>query len=203
MASTSLPQPAEVAAKPERRELRKFLSAPGILFLVLVTQVPFVLAIYFSFTGWNLLRPTSKGFLGWDKMWRNFSRILTNADFYSVLWITLVITVSVVVITFVLGLMFALLLNRPFPGRALAQNAPHLPLFDDAGGGGGAVEKRAARPVVRSCSLIFFGCSACATFMRSRVLPALDRHRHHVVAVDSLRDADFAGRFAVFAGLYT
>ena len=121
MASTSLPQPTEVAAQPQRRESRKFLSAPGILFLVLVTQVPFVLAIYFSFTGWNLLRPTSKGFLGWGDMWRNFSRILTNADFYSVLWITLVITVSVVVITFVLGLMFALLLNRPFPGRALAR----------------------------------------------------------------------------------
>lgn len=121
MASTSLPQSAEVAAKPERRELRKFLSAPGILFLVLVTQVPFVLAIYFSFTNWNLLRPNSKGFLGWGRMWRNFGRILTNTDFYSVLWITLVITVSVVVITFVFGMMFALLLNRPFPGRAFAR----------------------------------------------------------------------------------
>ncbi|CAN5781853.1 sugar ABC transporter permease [soil metagenome] len=121
MASTNLPQAAEVAAKPQRRESRKFLSAPGILFLVLVTQVPFVLAIYFSFTNWNLLRPNSKGFLGWDSMWRNFGRILTNADFYSVLWITLVITVSVVVVTFTFGLMFALLLHRPFLWRALAR----------------------------------------------------------------------------------
>lgn len=121
MASTSLPQPNEVALKPSRRELRKFLSAPGILFLILVTQVPFVLAIYFSFTNWNLLRPNSQGFLGWDNMWRNFSRILTNPDFYSVLWTTLVLTVSVVVISFIFGLMFALLLNRPFPGRALAR----------------------------------------------------------------------------------
>jgi len=37
----------------------------------------------------------------------------------AVLISTLVLTVAVVVITFVLGLGFALLLNRPFPGRAL------------------------------------------------------------------------------------
>ncbi len=121
MASTSLPQAQPKAETPLRRENRKFLSAPGILFLVLVTQVPFVFAIWYSFTNWNLLRPNSTGFAGWDRMWRNYSRILTNPDFYVVLWNTLYLTVAVVVITFVLGLMFALLLNRPFPGRALAR----------------------------------------------------------------------------------
>lgn len=102
-------------------ERRKFLSAPGLFFLVLVTQVPFVLAIWFSFTNWNLLRPDSSGFIGFDRMWRNYSRILTNPDFFAVLVNTIVLTVSVVVITFVLGLGLALLLNRPFPGRALAR----------------------------------------------------------------------------------
>ncbi len=121
MASTSLPQPRTQAQKPLRRENRKFLSAPGILFLVLVTQVPFVLAIWYSFTNWNLLRPGSEGFLGWSDMWRNYSRILTNPDFYTVLWITIFLTVAVVAVTFVVGLGFAMLLNRPFPGRALAR----------------------------------------------------------------------------------
>lgn len=123
MASTSTTPPPEPAAtsKPYKQERRKFLSAPGILFLVLVTQVPFILAIWFSFTNWNLLRPDSSGFMGWDRMWRNYSRILTNADFIAVLVNTIVLTVAVVVITFVLGLGFALLLNRPFPGRALAR----------------------------------------------------------------------------------
>ena len=121
MASTSLPQPQARAQKPLRRENRKFLSAPGILFLVLVTQVPFVLAIWYSFTNWNLLRPGSEGFFGWGEMWRNYSRILTNPDFYTVLWITIFLTVAVVAVTFVVGLGFAMLLNRPFPGRALAR----------------------------------------------------------------------------------
>ncbi len=114
--------PKETAtAKPLSQERRKFLSAPGIFFLILVTQVPFVLAIWFSFTNWNLLRPDSSGFIGFDRLWRNYSRILTNADFVAVLINTVVLTVAVVVITFIVGLGFALLLNRPFPGRALAR----------------------------------------------------------------------------------
>ena len=122
MASTSLPQTQDDQAHaPLRRENRKFLSAPGIVFLILVTQVPFVLAIWFSFTNWNLLRPDSQGFIGWDRLWRNYGRILTNPTFWEVLWITIFLTVAVVVITFVVGLGFALLLNRPFPGRALAR----------------------------------------------------------------------------------
>lgn len=104
-----------------QRSPRRFLSAPGIAFLVVITQVPFVLAIYFSFTNWNLLRPASRGFLGWQAMWRNYSRILSNPDFYTVLQNTIVLTVSVVAITFVLGLAFALLLHRPFFGQTLAR----------------------------------------------------------------------------------
>ena len=121
MASQSLTPPASAAAQPDRVEQRKFLSAPGLTFLVLVTQVPFALAIYYSFTNWNLLRPGSQVFPGVDRMFRNYSRILTNPDFYTVLLNTVVLTVSVVVITFLGGLAFALLLNRPFPGRAFAR----------------------------------------------------------------------------------
>jgi sorbitol/mannitol transport system permease protein len=125
MASTATnpppaPEPA-ATSKPFNQERRKFLSAPGLLFLILVTQVPFVLAIWFSFTNWNLLRPDSQGFMGWERMWRNYARILTNPDFFAVLVNTIVLTVAVVAITFVAGLGFALLLNRPFPGRALAR----------------------------------------------------------------------------------
>ena len=121
MASTSMPQAQPRQDTPLRRENRKFLSAPGITFLILVTQVPFVLAIWYSFTNWNLLRPGSQGFIGWDRVWRNYSRILTNPDFWTVLWVTIFLTVAVVAITFVVGLGFAMLLNRPFPGRALAR----------------------------------------------------------------------------------
>jgi sorbitol/mannitol transport system permease protein len=111
------------APKPRRRigEARRFLSAPALIYLILVTQVPFALTIWFSFTNWNLLRPASAGFLGFENTFRNFSRILANPDFYLVLRNTVVLTGSVVIVTFVLGMAFALLLNRPFPGRTLAR----------------------------------------------------------------------------------
>jgi sorbitol/mannitol transport system permease protein len=109
-------------ARPRRiGEARRFLSAPALVYLILLTQVPFALTIYYSFTNWNLLRPASAGFLGFDQMFRNYQRILQNPDFWQVLANTVVLTVSVVVVTFVLGMAFALLLNRPFPGRTLAR----------------------------------------------------------------------------------
>lgn len=118
--AASITQPQKTTRE-QRGNFRKFLSAPGILFLVILTQVPFVAAIYYSFTNWNLLRPNSRGLLPANELFRNFGRILTNEDFYTVLLNTVILTVSIVFITFLLGLGFALLLNRPFPGRGLAR----------------------------------------------------------------------------------
>lgn len=124
MASTQ-PAPAALGVPAARRRkngsLRTFLSAPAIVYLIVVTQVPFALAIWYSFTNWNLLRPNSAGFLGFADMWRNFGRILSNPDFYAVLWNTIYLTLAVVLVTFVAGMAFALLLDRPFPGRGLAR----------------------------------------------------------------------------------
>lgn len=103
-------------AKP-KREPRRWLSAPGLLFLVLVTQVPFILTIYYSFRGWNLLRPESNTFVGI----RNYVRILQSPDFYQIIWNTIVLTGSVVIITLIFGLLFAMLLNRPFRGQGVAR----------------------------------------------------------------------------------
>lgn len=111
-------------APPPRRRIgegRRFLSAPAIVYLIVLTQIPFAMTIWFSFTNWNLLRPASKGFLGFDSMFRNFARVLSNPDFYAVVGNTLVLTGGVAVVTFVLGMLFALLLDRPFPGRAIAR----------------------------------------------------------------------------------
>ncbi|MBV7336757.1 sugar ABC transporter permease [Chloroflexi bacterium TSY] len=77
----------------------------------------FVFTIYYSFQNWNLLRP---GNINWIGI-RNYVRAFENPDFLRILWNTLVLSVSVVVITFSLGMCFALLLNRPFPGRGIAR----------------------------------------------------------------------------------
>jgi sorbitol/mannitol transport system permease protein len=106
-------------AKPVKKEQdrRKFFSAPTLLFLIIVTQVPFAFTLYYSFRSWNLLRPGNINWVGW----RNYARAFENPDFLAILWNTLVLSLSVVLITFVLGMIFALLLNRPFLGRGLAR----------------------------------------------------------------------------------
>jgi sorbitol/mannitol transport system permease protein len=96
---------------------RTHLSAPTIIFLVIITQVPFVLTIYYSFLNWNLLRPGNTRFV-W---FRNYIRPFQDTEFYQIIWHTVYLTGSVVIITFAVGMIFALLLNRPFPGRGLAR----------------------------------------------------------------------------------
>ncbi len=100
---------------------RRFLSSPAIIYLIVVTQVPFALTIWFAFSNWNLLRPNSAGFRGFGQLIRNLTRVLTDPDFLTVLFNTVYLTVAVVVVTFILGMLFAILLDRPFPGRNLAR----------------------------------------------------------------------------------
>lgn len=99
------------------QRFRRFLSAPTLLFLIIITQIPFVFALYYSFRNWNLNRPGNVIWIGW----RNYTRIIQNPDFWPIMWNTLILSLSVVVITFALGMILALLLNRPFRGRALAR----------------------------------------------------------------------------------
>lgn len=108
---------SEQASITRMQQWRKYLSAPTLLVLIIITQIPFVFTIYYSFRNWNLLRP---GNINWIGL-RNYARAFQNPDFLQILWNTLVLSVSVVVITFILGMFFALLLNRPFPGRGLAR----------------------------------------------------------------------------------
>jgi len=114
--SESLVAVKEIKHK-KKRNPRTHLSAPTIIFLVIITQIPFALTIYYSFFNWNLLRPAN---VRW--VWfRNYIRPFQDSDFYQILWQTVYLTLSVVVITFVFGMLFALLLNRPFRGRGLAR----------------------------------------------------------------------------------
>ncbi len=96
---------------------RRFLPIPAIIFMVVVTQVPLLFTLSYSLERWNLLRPDRRKFLGLD----NFPKILENRDFWTIIQNTLVLTVSVVVITLIIGMILALLLNREFPGRGIVR----------------------------------------------------------------------------------
>jgi sorbitol/mannitol transport system permease protein len=108
---------AEPAASVSRREAwaRRLPLAPAFIYVFLVTQIPFLLTIYYSFFRWNLLQPGSFKFAGLE----NYSRLLTNESIRTAVWNTVLLTVSVIGISVVLGLGIAMLLNSDVIGKGL------------------------------------------------------------------------------------
>lgn len=90
---------------------------PALLVAIVLTQIPFILTIYYSIQDWNLLRPGQTSFVLFD----NYAKVFTNGAFLSSLMATVVITGSAVVLSTIFGLVFAVLLDRNFRGRALAR----------------------------------------------------------------------------------
>src|SRR6202165_5414039 len=107
----------QTAASVARREgwLRRLPLLPAFVYVVLLTQIPFVLTIYYSFFSWNLLKPGSFRFTGLD----NYSRLLTDESIRTGVLNTVVLTISVIAISVVLGLAVASLLNSEVFGKGL------------------------------------------------------------------------------------
>jgi multiple sugar transport system permease protein len=121
---------ATVSLSTGGRTLRRLLvfepylySAPALLLVAATTLVPIVIGISYAFRNIMLLDPTSGGFVGLD----NFRELLRDASFWNALKNTVVWTASCVGFQFLFGLILALMLNRPFPGRALIQATIFLP----------------------------------------------------------------------------
>jgi sorbitol/mannitol transport system permease protein len=120
---TELDEVAASTATDRRRVQRKQLRTnrglllPAVIFLVLLTQLPFVVTIGFSTMKWNLLYPKDRGFSGLD----NYRTALTSGELWPSVVATVLITALAVVLSLLLGLLFAMLLDRKLPGRAIAR----------------------------------------------------------------------------------
>jgi sorbitol/mannitol transport system permease protein len=90
---------------------------PALIFLIIVTQLPFVGTLVISFMNWNAYYPDEIGFAGFD----NYRRVLTDVTTRDSIITTIVLTVSVVLVSLVLGLVIALLLDRAFRGRGIVR----------------------------------------------------------------------------------
>lgn len=90
---------------------------PALIFTVIVTQLPFLLTIWYSLHSRNLLRPESDLFVGLS----NYVDIAVDSTFRQTAWNSVVITLGCVLVAMVLGIMLALLLDRPFLGRGVAR----------------------------------------------------------------------------------
>ena len=112
----------KVALRPRgtsRRERwqRRLPLLPALIYVVVVTQIPFVVTLWYSFQNyfWNV--PGGAHFAGLS----NYSAVFTSAAFRSALWRSVVMTVIAVLGAMILGVAFAVLLDRKFLGRGVVR----------------------------------------------------------------------------------
>jgi sorbitol/mannitol transport system permease protein len=108
---------AKKARLRRERWMRRLPLLPALIFTILVTQIPFVMNLWYSLTEWKITPPTPRAFTGFE----NYVTLFTNTFFRSAVWITVVMTVGAVALSVLLGLGIALLLDREFFGRGLVR----------------------------------------------------------------------------------
>ncbi len=99
---------------------------PGMIVVAVVTQVPFLLTLVYSTLRWNLARPDLKiKFYGF----KNFWYFLKRAEFYSIVWQTILITFSTLALCTIVGFLLSLLLDNAIPGVNVARTLILGPFF--------------------------------------------------------------------------
>ena len=106
--------PGQTAASIRREAwLRRLPLLPAFIYVILITQIPFALTVYYSFFSWNLLKDNSFKFAGLE----NYARLLTDESIRIAVWNTVLLTISVIAISVILGLAVATLLNSEVFGK--------------------------------------------------------------------------------------
>ena len=115
------------------RLIPRLLQAPAIALLLVWMIVPLSLTIFFSLIRYVLNsanRPewTTPSFDNWRGL-GNYIYVLDNDDFWVAIANSLFIVCSILVLTVILGLAIAVLINRSFPGRGIVRVLLISPFF--------------------------------------------------------------------------
>jgi sorbitol/mannitol transport system permease protein len=88
-----------------------------LVFTIIITQLPFLLTLWYSLESWSLVRPGSQHFVGLA----NYADVFKDSEFWTTALNTVVMTVGTVLIAMVIGVGLALLLDRKFLGRGIVR----------------------------------------------------------------------------------
>jgi polyol transport system permease protein len=107
-----------MSAHREGKSAHPWMQRPAIIYLIILTQAPVLLTLYYSTTNWNFLRPDRKiRFIGIQ----NYIDFFKAYDTGRIMANTVIFSVAVVFLSLVFGMVLALLLSREFRGRNFAR----------------------------------------------------------------------------------
>ena len=107
------------------RSAARLMMAPAVTLLLGWMLVPLAMTLYFSFADYRPLRGTFEPWIGFD----NYVRFATSSSFTEAIWTTLILVGSTLVITVVLGVLLAMLLNEPIFGQGIVRILIISPFF--------------------------------------------------------------------------
>jgi sorbitol/mannitol transport system permease protein len=116
-----------------KRTLPRILQTPAVVLLLIWMLVPLSMTLYFSFIRYVLnstIRPEwmSPSLSNWRGL-GNYQYVLNAKDFWFAIQNSVFIVTSILVLTVVLGLGIAVLINRSFPGRGIVRVLLISPFF--------------------------------------------------------------------------
>ena len=96
---------------------RRLPLLPALIFVIVLTQVPFVMSIWYSLTDWKVVPPSPREFVGLD----NYRHLFSDHFFTDAAVTTIQLTLFPVLGSILLGSAFALLLDRKFFGQGFVR----------------------------------------------------------------------------------
>jgi sorbitol/mannitol transport system permease protein len=96
---------------------RRLPLLPALIYLIVVTQIPFLVTLWYSFQNYFFDVPGGAHFNGLS----NYTTVFTNAAFRGSLVRSVVMTATSVIVAMLLGVAFAVLLDRKFLGRSIVR----------------------------------------------------------------------------------
>ena len=116
--ATATTAPPQVTRRQLTESWRRRLPLlPALVIMILLTQVPFVMSVYYSLTDWKIVPPLPRQFVGLD----NYRNLVDDHFFRDAAVTTFQLTVFPVIGSLLLGTALALLLDRRFFGRGVVR----------------------------------------------------------------------------------
>jgi multiple sugar transport system permease protein len=107
------------------RHIRWLLVAPAVLIIVLLTIFPLGFSMWVNFVQFDFSVGNDHPWVGLD----NFKDVWQDPVWVHSLWVTAFLATSMVAVELVLGMLLALAMLRPFPGRRVLMTLFVIPLF--------------------------------------------------------------------------